>query len=181
MDHSILVARSLHFSPNLPFSSMHVRLALIAIVLGYASAFAASSATQTVTFSVNAINEIALSGNPGAMAVSTSAAGSAPNTVSDNSTRYAITTNGDSRKITAALDNAMPVGVALTVNLAAPPGATSSGAVALGTTPVDAVTGITGLNGSANTVTYALSASAGAGTVASQSRTITFTVTAGAN
>lgn len=174
-----LGACSLSFRRMFPLRALRVSVA--AILLSSLSSFAANSATQTVTFSVTAINEIAVSGNPGVMAVSTSTAGAAPNTVSDNSTRYAITTNGENRKVTAVIDSALPAGVTLAVDLAAPTGATSRGAVTLATTPIDVVTGITGLSESAKPITYALSATAEAGTVASQSRMITFTVTAGAN
>lgn len=157
------------------------RLRIIAAtLLSAAGAFAANSATQTVTFAVTAVNEISVSGSPGTLTVSTSAAGAAPNAVIDSATRYAITTNGRDRKVTAALDSAMPTGVRLTAMVAAPAGATSAGPVSLGTTPADVVTGISTLNETGKEITYELSASAEAGTVPSQSRVITFTVTAGA-
>lgn len=160
-------------------SSSKLWQALAAALLSGASAFAAPSTTQTVTFAVNAINEISVIGTLHTMTVSTSAAGAVPNSATDNSTRYAITTNGSNRKITAALDTAMPAGVKLTVSLVAPVGATSAGAIILGTTPTDVVTGITGLNESARGIAYELSATPEAGVVASQTRTITLTVTAG--
>ena len=76
-----------------------------AAFLSCSSSFAGRLATQTVTFSVNAIDEIDLTGNPGAMTVSIATAGAPPNTVTDNSTRYAITTNGENRKITAMINH----------------------------------------------------------------------------
>src|SRR5947208_1601517 len=71
------------------------------------SGFAASSTTQTVTFSVSAINEISVSGNPGALTVSSAAAGSGPTSASDASTTcfaaISISSTGDySVNITAA-------------------------------------------------------------------------------
>lgn len=161
-------------------SSNLLRAAVVAALFTSASAFAASSATQSVTFAVSAINELSTSGNPGTMTVSTATAGSAPNAVSDASTSYAITTNESTRKITAAIDLAMPAGVTLTTTLAAPTGATSAGAVTLGTVAADAVTGITKLNESGKTITYSLSATSAAGVVTSTSRTVTYTITAGA-
>lgn len=169
-----------NLSPHGALSQI-VHVSFVAALLSGASVFAGSSAKQTVTFSVNAIDEIAVSGNPGPMTVSTSTAGAVPDTVTDSSTRYAITTNGNNRKITAVMDRAMPAGVMLTLDVAAPTGATSTGAVPLGITPADVVTGISGQNDNAETITYALSALAEAGAVASQFRTITLTVTAGAN
>lgn len=143
------------------------------------SAWAANSATQTATFEVTAINEITVSGNPNTLTISSATAGSAPDTVSDSNTTYAVTTNGSNKKITAAIDTAMPSGVTLTVNMIAPTGATSVGAVTLATTAADAVTGISTLNQSGLMITYELSATAAAGVVASTSRTVTFTVTDG--
>lgn len=150
-------------------------------VFSNASLFGSNSATQTVTFSVIPINEISVTGNPGTMTVSTSPAGAAPNTASDSSTSYAITTNGSYRKITAAINSPMPVGVTLTVDVTAPTGATSAGAVMLGTTPADVVTGITGIAESGRRITYVSAATSEAGVINSQSRTVTLTVTAGAN
>jgi hypothetical protein len=73
----------------------------------------------------------------------------------------------------------MPAGVTLSVNLAAPTGATSAGAQALGTTAVDVVTGITKIAQGTLGVTYTLSATASAGVVSSTSRTVTYTITGG--
>ena len=160
-------------------SSIILRAAFVAALVSSASVFAADSTTQSVTFEVTAINELSVSGNPGTLTVSTATAGSAPNAVSDATTTYAITTNESSRKITAAIDTAMPAGVTLTAELAAPTGGTSTGAVALGTTAVDSVTGITTLNESAKTITYSLSATSAAGVVTSASKTVTFTIVAG--
>ena len=160
-------------------SSLILRAAFVAALVSSASVFAADSTTQSVTFEVTAINELSVSGNPGTLTVSTATAGSAPNAVSDATTTYAITTNESSRKITAAIDTAMPAGVTLTAELAAPTGGTSTGAVALGTTAVDSVTGITTLNESAKTITYSLSATSAAGVVTSASKTVTFTIVAG--
>jgi hypothetical protein len=161
-------------------STLRLRAALVAALASAASAFAADTATQTVTFSVSAINEISVSGNPGAMTVSTATAGSAPTAVSNSSTTYAVTTNETGRKITAELDEAMPSGVTLTVNLAAPTGATSAGAVALTAAAQDVVTGISTLNESGKTIAYGLSATSAAGVQASDTRTVTLTITAGA-
>jgi len=143
------------------------------------SGFAASSTTQTVTFSVSAINEISVSGNPGALTVSSATAGSAPSSATDSSTTYAITTNETNRKITGAINSAMPSGTTLAVQLAAPTGATGAGSVTLGTSAADLVTGIATLNESGKTITYTFSATTAAGTVSSSTRTVTPTITAG--
>lgn len=139
-----------------------------------------AQATQTVTFEVQAINEIATSGDPGALVVSAATAGQQPDAVSDSSTTYAITTNETNQKITAALDAAMPAGVTLTIQLAAPTGATSAGAVTLTDSAADVVTGITQVAESGLGITYTLTADVTAGVLASDDRTVTLTIAPGA-
>lgn len=140
---------------------------------------AGSSDTATVSYEVAAINEIALSGNPGSLVVNAATAGSAPTEVTDATTTYAITTNGTSKKITAKIDTAMPEGVTLAINLAAPTGGTSAGDVNLTNADQDVVTGISTLNESGKTITYKLSATAAAGVVAPAQKTVTLTVADG--
>jgi hypothetical protein len=139
---------------------------------------AAQSATQDVTLEVQAINQIAFTGSP-SLVISTATAGSAPTSVSANAT-YALTTNETDRKITAQLDSDTPSGVTLSAALAAPSGATSAGAVQLSTLAQDVVTAITPVNASGLNVTYTLTATAAAGVVPSTSRTVTYTIVAGA-
>lgn len=158
---------------SLPFVLSAAALSLVGFV-GEAQA-----QQQTVTFEVQAINEMSVSGDPGALTINTATAGSAPTAVTDASTTYAITTNQTGTKITGAVDLAMPNGVTLAVNLAAPTGATSAGDVVLGTVDADVVTGITQLNEAGKTITYTLSAAPSAGVVASTTRTVTYTVVAG--
>jgi len=160
------------------------KLSIIVLVAGSLSllsgiAMAATSATQTVTYAVSAINAITVSGNPAALTVNAATAGSAPTAVSDATTTYAITTNETGKKITGAINTAMPAGVTLTVNLTAPTGGTSAGATSLGTSASDLVTGITTLNESAKTITYNLSATSAAGVVGSASKTVTLTIVDG--
>jgi len=58
-----------------------------ALVLGLSGmAMAASAATQTVTYEVQAINAIAVSGSPATLTVSAATAGSSPTQVSDATT-----------------------------------------------------------------------------------------------
>jgi hypothetical protein len=71
----------------------------------------------------------------------------------------------------------MPPGVTLTVNLTAPTGATSNGAVTLDATARDLVGNITNLIASTQTLTYVLSATPAAGVVLPSSRIVTFTLT----
>jgi hypothetical protein len=149
----------------------------MALVVVAAPLFAGSSANQTITFSISPINEIAVSGNPGALTISTATAGNPPDPVTDASTTYALTTNQTGQKITAATDVAMPSGVTLKLAMAAPAGATSAGATALSASAADVVTGISTLNQSALSITYTLSATCAAGSMSAASRTVTLTIT----
>jgi hypothetical protein len=151
-----------------------------ALVLGLSGmAMAASTATQTVTYEVQAINAIAVSGSPATLTVSAATAGSSPTQVSDATTSYGITTNESSRKITAAINTNMPAGITLTIDLVAPTGGTSAGDVSLSTVAADAVTGISTLAESSKMIAYKLSATIATGVVASASKTVTLTITAG--
>ena len=152
-----------------------VALAFVAIVAPSAQA---QTSNQTVTFAVNAINQIAFAGAP-SLTITTATAGSAPTSVTDNTASWAVTTNQTGAKITASIPAIMPAGLTLSSSLAAPAGATSAGFLALGTVAVDLVTGITKLAQNALVVTYKLDATAAAGVVASSTKVVTYTITGG--
>lgn len=155
-------------------------LLVTGICLGIAGmVMAGSSATQAITYEVLAINELSVSGSPGALVVSTAAAGSPPDDAINASTLYSITTNcgTDAKKITAAIDTAMPDNVSLNITLAAPTGATSVNEVQLGTSPADVVTNIDAVAESQKTIIYRLSATAAAGVVPNSVKVITLTIT----
>ena len=158
--------------------SPHIFTLIAFVSLFIAGNAMAQSDTQTVSYEVQAINEIGVSGNPAALTINTATAGEAPDAVSDATTTYALTTNETGQKITGNIDTAMPSGLTLTVNLAAPTGATSSGATSLSGVAADLVTGITTLNESGLGITYNLSATSAAGVVGAASKTVTFTITA---
>ena len=153
------------------------RLFATMALIAAASAASAQSATQSVTFQVDAINQIAFTGSP-SLVINTATAGSAPTSATAGAT-WAVTTNQTAAKITASIASVMPAGLTLQVNLSAPAGGTSAGAQTLGTTAVDVVTGITKLAQSAISVNYSLAATAAAGVVSSTSRTVTYTITGG--
>jgi hypothetical protein len=143
-----------------------------------ATAAAAQTATQTVTFQVDAINQVGVTGSP-TMAITAAVAGNAPTTVTSAGNTWAVTCNQSTAKITASIGVAMPAGVTLSATLGAPAGATSAGIKALGTAAVDVVTGITKLNASALTLTYQLDATSAAGVITSTTRVVTYTITGG--
>ena len=137
----------------------------------------AQTATQVVHFQVNAVNQIAVSGSP-TLAITSAVAGSGLTSVSSTGSSYAITTNEANQKITASIDQPMPAGVTLEVQMDAPGGALSAGTVQLGTAGTDVVTGITSTASSALPITYRLNA----GTqvhLGPTARTVTFTIVSG--
>ena len=136
------------------------------------------TATQTVTYAVNAINEITFTGAP-SLTITTAVAGSAPTSVTNATAVWAVTTNQSGAKITASIPTIMPSGLTLSADLAAPSGGSSTGSQALGITAVDLVTGITKLAQSSLAVTYKLDATVAAGVVSSASRIVTYTITGG--
>ena len=124
------------------------------------------------------IDNISISGNPGAMNISTATAGSQPDSVTDTSTTYSIETGLLSNRITGQLDANMPANVTLTLQLQAPTGATSQGAVSLSTTPNNLVTNLPVLLLLTPNLqmTYTLSATVSATQAAAQNVTLTLTL-----
>jgi hypothetical protein len=139
----------------------------------------AQTATQVVRFQVNAVNQLAVTGNPAPLVINSATAGSAPAPVIGAGTSYGITTNEVNQKITASIDQPMPSGVQLEVSLAAPTGAASAGAVLLGTAGADVVTGISSTSAASLPITYRLSATSSVHMSAPASRTVTLTIVAG--
>lgn len=125
-----------------------------------------------------AINEISVSGNPGALTVDSATAGSQPDADTDASSSYAITTNGTGKKITAALDTAMPAGLTLSLTAASASG-TSGGKLTLSDSAADVVTGLTQVAEPTQSLTYELAATVSAGVVASATKTVTLTIVDG--
>jgi hypothetical protein len=138
----------------------------------------AQRATQIVTFRVEAVQEVSVEGSP-SLTISTALAGQAPTSVTASGSTWNVTTNLTGAKVTASLESDMPAGVTLSVNLDAPPGATSNGLKALGTAPVDLITNITKLIATHLPLSYQLDATPRAGIVTVGTRVVTFTITGG--
>lgn len=137
-----------------------------------------TTATAYVTYEVTEINEISISGDPGPLVVEHAVAGDGLSVAIDEGTTWTLATNGSGKKITAFLDAGMPAGVSLAVALAAPEGASTAGAVALSPTPQTLVSQVAKVRGEGLRVTYTLSATPQAGTVARDRRSVTFTIVA---
>lgn len=141
-------------------------------------ATAADTITQTATYEVSPINEISVSGQPGALIINAAVAGSAPTAVTDATTSYAITTNEIGKKITAGITTDMPAGLTLNMALVAPAGGVSTARDLTGVAQ-DMVTGISTLNETGLGISYTFSATSAAGVITSAAKTVTFTIADG--
>ena len=120
---------------------------------------------------------LSVSGSPSLRVSTVFFVGAAPTPAVNASSTYLIYVPSGLMKIAAQLNTAMPKGLTLTATLT-PKSGSSQGAVTLDTSPQDLVLGIGSGFSSGNTITYQLAATAAAGVVASQTRTITFTLVA---
>jgi hypothetical protein len=155
-----------------------VALALVAV--GAVSAQAQNTATQTVTFAVSAINQLALTATTATLTINTATAGFAPTSATSAAGTWAVTTNQSTAKITASIPAlALPAGVTLSASFGNPAGATSAGLKALSSTPVDLVTVITKVAQAGMGVSYQLDATTAAGVVAATPVVVTYTLTGG--
>jgi DNA-binding LytR/AlgR family response regulator len=166
-----------HLFGGIKSMSRNMMMSLVLIAASVATA-KAQTATQTVTFQVDAINQVAVAGTP-TLTISAAVAGGAPTSATSTGNTWAVTTNQTGAKITASIGSAMPSGVTLSANMAAPSGGTSAGYQSLSTTAVDLVTGITKLNASGLSLSYKLDATSAAGTLSSTTRVVTYTITGG--
>jgi hypothetical protein len=148
------------------------------LLVAIAASSASAQTSQTVTFQVDAINLVGVTGTP-SLVINTATAGSGPTSATSSGNTWAVTTNQTGAKITASIASNMPAGLTLTATMGAPAGATSAGAKTLSTVAVDMVTTITKLAQSGMSLSYQLDATAAAGVVTSTTRVVTFTITGG--
>jgi hypothetical protein len=153
-------------------------LTAVCLTLTASLAFAANSDTITVNYEVQAINELNIDDASVTLTITTATPGQDPDQVTDSAT-YDITTNcaADAKKVTAAIDTDMPSGLTLKINMAAPTGGTSPGAVTLSSVAVDSLTALDAVSETNLNMTFSLDATAEGGVVTSASKTCTLTLT----
>lgn len=139
------------------------------------SVFAAQVGTTSVTFSFQAIDEIAVTGAP-TLTINSAVAGQQPQPVTDSSSTYSISTNGSNKRITASLSKPMPADTTLEIQLTSPGSGTSMSYVTLSTVAADVVTGISHVAAANRTIAYRFRATTAAG-VLTDSCTVTLTLT----
>jgi len=143
------------------------------------SLFSANTDNHTVTVSVSAINELALSAATLlTLTINAATAGSEPTATTDTSRTVSWTTNEASKKITVA-SGAIFSNSTLKVLATSVSGGSAASQVTLSTTATDFVTGVGSNTGSA-TLSYEASATAAQGTTGDSTVTITYTLAASA-
>jgi hypothetical protein len=111
--------------------------------------------------------------------ITTATAGSAPTPRSDNTTTYTVKAkNAQPRKITAAINSAMPAGTTLQLGLTAVTGSVGVAPVTLSTTAQTVLTNITTTVNRTGAITYTFTATSAAGVITSSTRIVTFTLVA---
>lgn len=121
---------------------------------------------------------LSISANPSAFTINTAVAGQQPDPLINISTTYNFTTSALLKKrITGKVNSALPAGVTLQLQLTAPSGASSAGAVTLTTTAQNLVTGIPpNATGTGLTMTYTLTGTVNASKVTNANRNITLSI-----
>ncbi|RPI03620.1 MAG: hypothetical protein EHM64_12040 [Ignavibacteriae bacterium] len=135
-------------------------------------------ATQSVTIEVKPISRISVAGNPSQLIIKDEARGNEQSLISDDNTKYSLSTNVGNMKIVASINDRMPAGTKLMIRLASSKAA-SEGVVDLSNamTPVNVVTGIGKGIESNQTISYTFAANAEVQDLPATSRTITLTLT----
>jgi hypothetical protein len=147
---------------------------ILIVVFLQGSAHGAQTGTTAVTFTFQAIDEIAVAGSP-TLIINSAVAGQQPQPVINTSSTYSISTNGTNKRITAGINTQMPANTTLEIQLTAPGSGTSTGYKTLSTVAADVVTGISHVASASKTITYRFSATTAAG-VLTDSCTVTLTL-----
>ena len=96
------------------------------VVFLQSSAHGAQIGTTAVTFTFQAIDEIAVTGSP-TLTINSAIAGQQPQPVVNTSSTYSISTNGTNKRITVSINKQMPANTTLEIQLTAPGSGTSTG------------------------------------------------------
>lgn len=137
-----------------------------------------SRVTQTVTIEVKPIARLSVTGNPSPLIINDAVPGSDLLSVSDENTKYSLTTNLDNMKIVASINDKMPAGTKLMVKLSSSKAA-STGLVDLSgaLNPVDVVTGLSKASDMNQSISYTFAANSDVYEIPTQTRVVTLTLT----
>jgi len=153
---------------------------LLAVILLFSLSelsFAASTDNHTVTVTVAAVNEVAITGGNITLTINSAVAGSDLTDATDGTCTLAWTTNEASKKVTVETTTSAAQLFGLTVEATGVIGGTSGGVITLtdGAAASDFVTGISTTTGDC-TLDYTASATAADGT-GTDTHTVVYTIT----
>jgi hypothetical protein len=153
-------------------------LALLFLLPLLAWAQDGTSVTQRLTIEVKPITKIGVTGDPGSLLIMDATRSSDVQVVSDKSSKYSMLTNLDNMKIVASINNPMPSGTKLMLQLESSRGL-SDGLVDVSNamSPVEVVKALGKGSDLNQTITYTFAADASVGQINSDSRVITLTLT----
>lgn len=137
-----------------------------------------SSVTQSLTLEVKPISRLSVTGDPKSLVITDTFSGSNAISVSDENTRYSLTTNLDNMKIVASINDRMPTGTRLMIKLSSSKAA-STGLVDLSSalSPVDVVTGLSRTSEMNQSISYTFAANSDVNEIPTQTRVVTLTLT----
>jgi len=138
-----------------------------------------TTATQTISLEIRPVALLEVSGDPQPMHIAAGQAGlNTLDVFEESSTSYRLTTNASNMKLSVAIDEPVPGGTRLYIEMAGTTG-TSAGKVEISNalSPVDAVIGIDKSWGSDQSIVYTFEADADRQAMNAQSRTIILTLT----
>lgn len=128
------------------------------VALSSTALLAGSTAEQTVLMTVPVLDLIDVSGDPQPLVIAVGIAGEDPPPVSDSSTTWSVVTNGSNRYVVASLDENMPTGTTLQLELDAPNNTgASNGAQSLSVNPAVLVSNMGSVAQSDMGITYTFS------------------------
>jgi hypothetical protein len=158
--------------------TFRVMLALcISLLIGASCSWASNTASHSVTVTVDAINELAITGGDIELTINAATAGSNPTSVQNTACGLQWTTNEATKKITVETDQASPTFTLKALATSVSGGTAAAEATLSSTTPADIVTGVSTTLGNC-TIRYSANATAAEGT-GSDVHTVTYTITAG--
>ncbi len=143
---------------------------ILALALFSTSALAADTAAHTVTVTVEAVNEVAITGGNVSLNI-----GSSYSAADATTADLTWSTNESGRKITVVSSLAANI-YPLSVSATAVSGGTSAGTVEISDTPQDLVTGISLTDGNAD-LSYSATSTAASGSGV-EAHTVTYTILA---
>lgn len=139
------------------------------------SLFADCQMQHTLMFEVEPLNQMGQILGPSPFFYVSGKTGSSSSVINT----YSIATNEINKKISAFLDNNMPIGTELTINMSPPSGARSMGTLPLSATPIDLVIEISKVSEEELSLVYTFTVTAKAGVISGATRVVFFTLTDG--